>query len=59
MRSISRRAIRESSVSVVRIHMARGGASIPINRSAASRNGISLAKLDSQSIRLMSVVTCG
>ena len=51
--------MRESSVRVVRIHLARGGASTPMSCSAASMNGTSLAKLESQSMRLMSVVTCG
>ena len=51
--------MRESSKSTVRIHWARGGASISMSFSAARMNGTSLAKLPSQSIRLMSVVTCG
>ena len=52
-------AIRESSNSRVRIHCARGGASISISFSAARMNGTSLAKLPSQSMRLTSVVICG
>ena len=52
-------AMRDSSKRIVRIHCARGGASTPISFSAAKMNGTSLAKLPSQSIRLMSVVTCG
>ena len=52
-------AIRDSSNKMVRIHCARGGASTPINFSAAKMNGTSLAKLPSQSMRLTSVVTCG
>ncbi len=51
MRLISNRA--------VRIHWARGGASMSISRSAARMNGTSLAKLPSQSMRFTSVVTCG
>jgi len=38
---------------------ARGVASISMSFSAARMNGTSLAKLPSQSIRLMRVVTCG
>ena len=41
------------------MYFARGGASMPISCSAASMNGTSFAKLESQSMRLMSVVTCG
>jgi hypothetical protein len=52
-------AMRDSSNRIVRIHWARGGASMPISFSAARMNGTSLAKLPSQSMRLMSVVTCG
>ena len=52
-------AIRLSSNRIVRIHWARGGASISISFSAARMNGTSLAKLPSQSMRLISVVTCG
>ena len=51
--------MRLSSVRMVRMYCARGGASMPISCSAASMNGTSLAKLDSQSMRLMSVVICG
>ena len=49
----------DSSVRIVRMYCARGGASMPMSCSAASMNGTSLAKLDSQSMRLMSVVICG
>ena len=52
-------AMRLSSNRMVRIHWARGGASISISFSAARMNGTSLAKLPSQSMRLTSVVTCG
>ena len=52
-------AMRLSSKSTVRIHWARGGASMSMSCSAARMNGTSLAKLPSQSIRLISVVTCG
>ncbi len=51
--------MRDSSVRIVRMYWARGGAWISISFSAASMNGTSLAKLESQSMRLMSVVTCG
>ena len=52
-------AIRESSKSIVRIHLARGGASTSMSCSAARMNGTSLAKLPSQSMRFTRVVTCG
>ena len=52
-------AMRLSSNRIVRIHWARGGASMSISFSAARMNGTSLAKLPSQSMRLISVVTCG
>ena len=52
-------AIRESSVSTVRMYWARGGASMPISISAPEMNGTSFANDDSQSIRLISVVICG
>ena len=52
-------AIRLSSNRMVRIHWARGGASMPMSCSAARMNGTSLAKLPSQSMRLISVVHCG
>ena len=52
-------AIRLSSKRIVRMYWARGGASMPISFSAARMNGTSLAKLPSQSMRLISVVTCG
>ena len=52
-------AMRESSKRMVRIHCARGGASTPINFSAAKMNGTSLAKLPNQSMRLTNEVTCG
>ena len=52
-------AMRLSSVRMVRMYCARGGAWMPISCSAASTNGTSLAKLESQSMRLMSVVICG
>ena len=51
--------MRDSSVSAVRIHSARGGASMPMSCSAAAMNGTSFANDDSQSMRLMSVVICG
>ena len=51
--------MRDSSVSAVRIHSARGGASMFINFSAPLMNGTSFANDDNQSIRLMSVVICG
>ena len=51
--------MRDISVSAVRIHCARGGASMFINCSAAWMNGTSFANDDSQSIRLISVVICG
>jgi hypothetical protein len=44
---------------MVRIQVARSGASTSMSCSAARMNGTSLAKLPSQSMRLMSVVTCG
>ena len=50
---------RAISKSTVRIHWARGGASTSMSFSAARMNGTSLAKLDSQSMRLMRVVICG
>ena len=50
-------AMRLSSNSRVRIHCARGGASISISCSEARMNGTSLAKLPNQSMRLISVVT--
>ena len=46
-------ARRDISNRIVRIHWARGGASTPISFSAARMNGTSLAKLPSQSIRLI------
>ena len=52
-------AMRDNSNRAVRIHLARGGASTSMSRSAARMNGTSLAKLPSQSMRLISVVTCG
>ena len=52
-------AILLNSNRMVRIHWARGGASISMRRSAARMKGTSLAKLPSQSMRLMRVVTCG
>ncbi len=52
-------AMRLSSVRIVRMYCARGGACTSIRCSAASMNGTSLAKLESQSIRLISVVICG
>ena len=50
-------AMRLNSNKIVRIHCARGGASTSIKRSAAMMKGTSLAKLESQSIRLIRVVT--
>ena len=41
------------------MYWARGGASMSISFSAARMNGTSLAKLPSQSMRLIRVVTCG
>ena len=52
-------AMRDSSKRIVRMYWARGGASTSISFSAARMNGTSLAKLPSQSMRLISVVTCG
>ena len=52
-------AMRDSSKRIVRIHLARSGASTPISSSAARMKGTSLAKLPSQSMRFTSVVTCG
>ena len=52
-------AMRDSSKRIVRMNWARGGASMSMSFSAARMNGTSLAKLPSQSMRLMSVVTCG
>ena len=52
-------AMRASSKRIVRMHWARGGASISMSFSAARMNGTSLAKLPSQSMRFTSVVTCG
>ena len=52
-------AMRLSSNRTVRIHWARGGASTSMRRSAARMKGTSLAKLPSQSMRLIRVVTCG
>ena len=51
--------IRAISVSTSLIHCARGGASTPIRRSAATTNGTSLANPDTQSIRLMMVMIWG
>ena len=51
--------MRDISKSIVRIHWARGGASMPMSCSAARMNGTSLAKLPSQSMRFTSVVICG
>ena len=51
--------MRDSSVRIVRMYCARGGASTPMSSSAPWMNGTSLAKLDSQSIRLMRVVIWG
>ena len=51
--------MRDSSKRMVRMCCARGGASTSISFSQARMNGTSLAKLPNQSIRLMSVVTCG
>ena len=51
--------MRESSVRIVRMYCARGGASISISISAPWMNGTSLANELSQSIRLISVVICG
>ena len=51
--------MRDSSKNRVRIHWARGGASMPISCSQARMNGTSLAKLPSQSIRLTSVLIWG
>ena len=51
--------MRDISKNIVRIHWARGGASMPISCSAARMNGTSFAKLPSQSMRLMSVLICG
>jgi hypothetical protein len=52
-------ATRAISNRIVRMYVARAGASISIRRSAARTNGTSLAKLPSQSMRLTSVVICG
>ena len=41
------------------MYWARGGASIPMSSSAARMKGTSLANDDSQSIRLIRVVTWG
>ena len=51
--------MRLSSNMIVRIHWARGGASISMSCSAARMNGTSLANDDSQSMRLIRVVTWG
>ncbi len=45
--------MRDSSNRIVRMYWARGGASISISFSAARMNGTSLAKLPSQSMRLI------
>ena len=52
-------AMRDISKRIVRIHWARGGASMSMSCSAARMNGTSLAKLPSQSMRFTSVVICG
>jgi hypothetical protein len=52
-------ATRAISNRIVRMWRARGGASISMSCSAARMNGTSLAKLPSQSMRLMRVVTWG
>ena len=52
-------AMRESSVRIVRMYCARGGASMSISCSAPWMNGTSLANELNQSMRLMSVVICG
>ena len=58
-RNSERLAIRLISKKIVRIHWARGGASTSMSFSAARMNGTSLANEPSQSMRLISVVTCG
>jgi hypothetical protein len=51
--------MRAISVRTSRMYWARGGGSISMSRSAATMNGTSLAKPDTQSMRLTSVVICG
>ena len=51
--------MRDSSVRIVRMYCARGGASMPISISAPAMNGTSFANDDNQSMRLISVVICG
>ena len=51
--------MRAISLRMRRIHCARSGGSISISRSAATMNGTSLAKPDTQSMRLTMVVICG
>jgi hypothetical protein len=48
--------MRDNSKNIVRTHCARRGASTPMMCSAARMNGTSLAKLLSQSMRLISVL---
>ena len=51
--------MRAISVRMRRMYCALGGASIPISRSTATMNGISLAKPDTQSMRFTRAVICG
>ena len=51
--------MRDSSVRIVRMYSARGGASIPSAARPRATNGTSFANVESQSMRLMSVVICG
>ena len=51
--------MRAISVRMRRMYCARGGGSIPMSRSTATMNGISLAKPDTQSMRFTSAVICG
>jgi hypothetical protein len=48
--------MRNSSDRITRMYCARGGASIPMRRSAATMNGTSLANPEIQSMRLTSAV---
>ncbi len=48
--------MRDSSERITRMYWARSGGSMPIRRSAATMNGISLANPEIQSMRLTSAV---
>ncbi len=58
-RNIKCDEMRAISVRIRRTYWARSGTSSSMSRSAATMNGISLAKPDTQSMRLISAVICG